>query len=352
MAYLLLEDGTKYYGEIFGSPQSIVGEVVFNTGMTGYEGVITDPSYHGQIVVMTYPLIGNYGIRCEDTESDGPKIKALIVRELCDIHSNWAAEEGLNDYLIRHNICGLQGVDTRSITCKIRDGGTLRGKIVLEESDTDLSEIKNYQVKNPVLNVTTKSAYKLNGGDKYSIAVIDYGIKKSILNSLVKREYTITVFPAVTDAQAIIDYKPDGILLSNGPGNPADNIFQIEQIKKLIGFRPIFAICLGHQMLALASGGQTEKLKYGHRGCNHPVKDLKTDRVYITSQNHGYSVIPSTMKNATNSHINWHDNTCEGLRYNDSLSLSVQFHPEAGPGPTDTGYLFDEFEENMANFKL
>ena len=352
-AFLLLEDGTVFEGNSFGMEGNIVGEVVFNTGMTGYQEVLTDPSYCGQIVCMTYPLIGNYGVNLDDIESVKPQVKGFIVRELCKTPSNWRSIESLNEYLQRNEIIGLEGIDTRELTIILREKGTMKGTIVTGENLSDiqekLSDLKSYTINNPVLQVTTPQL-KHYDGDGYRIALLDYGLKKNIVRSLLKRNCEVNVFPATATAEEILSTEPDGIMLSNGPGDPKDCQFQIETIKKLIGKKPMFGICLGHQLTALANGADTEKLKYGHRGCNHPVKDLEKDMTYITSQNHGYTIVENSLNRETMSisHINMNDRTIEGIKYKNAPLFTVQFHPEASPGPGDTAYLFDEFMEMIA----
>ncbi|MDP4093688.1 MAG: carbamoyl phosphate synthase small subunit [Bacillota bacterium] len=346
-AVLALEDGSIFRGESFGTEGEIIGEIVFNTGMTGYQEVLTDPSYCGQIVTMTYPLIGNYGINKEDIESAHPQVRGFIVREVCTTPSNWRSMESLNEYLKRNNIIGLQGIDTRALTRILRDKGTMKG-IISTREDFDFSkkevEIKTYEIKCPVTQVTTKEVVHYKG-NSFKVALIDYGIKQNIVRSLLKRDCDVHVFPAWSKPEEILAIDPDGIMLSNGPGDPKDCVEEISTLKQLMGKRPIFGICLGHQLTALANGADTEKLKYGHRGCNHPVKDLKKDMTYITSQNHGYTIVEASLdKNRmVVSHRNMNDGTIEGIKYLDSDMFTVQFHPEASPGPADTAYLFDEF---------
>ncbi len=354
-AFLLLEDGTVFEGNSFGMEGGVVGEVVFNTGMTGYQEVLTDPSYCGQIVCMTYPLIGNYGVNIDDIESLRPQVKGFIVRELCKTPSNWRSIESLNEYLKRNEIIGLEGIDTRALTIILRDRGTMKGTIVtgdtLEEIEEKIQEVKKYTISNPVLQVTTPEVKHYgSNGEGYTIALLDYGLKKNIVRSLQKRNCNVYVFPCTATAEEVLAVEPDGIMLSNGPGDPKDCGFQIENIKKLIGKKPIFGICLGHQLTALANGANTEKLKYGHRGCNHPVKDLAKDMTYITSQNHGYTIVKESLDPEIMeiSHINMNDGTIEGLRYKNAPLFTVQFHPEASPGPGDTAYLFDEFIKMLA----
>lgn len=365
-AILALEDGTIFYGNSFGVTGEMIGEIVFNTGMTGYQEILTDASYCGQIVTMTYPLIGNYGVNIDDLESHKPQVKGFIVRELCKTPSNWRSVESLNDYLIRHNIIGIEGIDTRALTKIIRDKGVMKG-IITTYSDFDFeakkAEIMAYEIKNPVLEVTTSNMIKHEGvssqniedyvGAGLNVALLDYGIKTNIINSLTKRGCTVYQFPAWAKVDEILEINPDGIMLSNGPGDPKDCVDQIETIKELQKVKPIFGICLGHQLTALANGADAEKLKYGHRGCNHPVKDLKKDVTYITSQNHGYTIIEDSLNKEKMevSHINMNDGTIEGIKYLDKNVFTVQFHPEASPGPMDTAYLFDEFIELMIKCK-
>ncbi len=344
MAYLYLEDGSVYEGKQFGADGDTIGEVVFNTGMTGYQEVLTDPSYYGQIVMMTYPLIGNYGVNWEDPESMHPQVKGFVVRELCELPSNWRSEGSLEAYMIKHGIVGIQDIDTRALTRSIRDHGTLRGIISKNELTEDMKkEMLNYKVDKPVEKVTCDEKFEIPGKGK-KVAVLDFGLKASILSSLRKRDCHLIVYPSGTLAKEIMEDEVDGIMLTNGPGDPKDNPEVIEQIKLLIGYKPIFGICLGHQLMALASGADSEKLRYGHRGANHPVKDLDKDRVFITSQNHGYTVVEDSLpSNIVVSHRNWNDMSIEGLKYLDDPIFTVQFHPEAAPGPQDTAYLFDEF---------
>jgi carbamoyl-phosphate synthase small subunit len=349
MAYLVLEDGTKYEGRAFGKTGSVVGEVVFNTGMTGYQEVLTDPSYCGQIVMMTYPLIGNYGVNWEDPESLKPQVKGFVVRELCQVPSNWYSESTLNDYLTRAGIMGIEGIDTRSITRKIRDHGTMRGYICEEPGAGLEARMRQYNIVDPVKEVTCDESFELPGPGP-RVAVMDFGLKASILKSLRKRGCHLFVHRASDTAEEILKNEPDGVMLTNGPGDPRDeyNKTIIRNIQKLVGKVPIFGICLGHQLMALASGADIRKLRYGHRGTNHPVKDLMQDRVYITSQNHGYSIVEESMRpNMVVSHRNWNDMDIEGVQYLDHPTFTVQFHPEASPGPRDTAYLFDRFMDLM-----
>lgn len=346
-AILALEDGTVFRGTGFGAEGEVIGEIVFNTGMTGYQEVLTDPSYCGQIVTMTYPLIGNYGVNIEDMESTKPQVKGFIVRELCKTPSNWRSAGDLDEYLKRYGIIGIEGIDTRALTRILRDRGTMKGMISslpdfnYEERERDIRE---YKISKPVELVTTRELRHYKGPGP-RVALLDYGIKRNIVRSLLKRGCDVYVFPAWSTAEEILAVNPDGIMLSNGPGDPKDCAGEIDTIRRLIGKKPIFGICLGHQLTALASGADTGRLKYGHRGCNHPVKDIERDLTYITSQNHGYTILEETV-DATRmrvSHRNMNDGTIEGIRYLDVPVFTVQFHPEASPGPADTAYLFDEF---------
>jgi carbamoyl-phosphate synthase small subunit len=354
-AILALEDGTIFTGKSFGVEGEVIGEIVFNTGMTGYQEVLTDPSYCGQIVTMTYPLIGNYGVNLEDIESSRPQVKGFIVRELCKTPSNWRSIETLNDYLKRHNIIGIEGIDTRALTKILRSKGTMNGIVTTDESfdfESSLESIKSYGIKNPVYEVTTKEVIHYEGNG-FKVALIDLGIKQNIVRSLLNRGCEVFVFPAWSKVEEILAINPDGIMLSNGPGDPKDCKDVIDTIKKLIGKKPIFGICLGHQLTALANNGNTGRLKYGHRGCNHPVKDINKDLTYITSQNHGYTILEESLDRELIeiSHRNMNDNTVEGVRYKGVPVFTVQFHPEASPGPKDTAYLFDEFMDMMKKFK-
>ncbi|RRJ14283.1 carbamoyl phosphate synthase small subunit [Lachnoanaerobaculum orale] len=351
-AYLILEDGSVYEGENVGASREAVSEIVFNTSMTGYLEVMTDPSYAGQAVVMTYPLIGNYGICHEDMESDRPWIDGLIVRELSEVASNFRNEDSIQNFLIKNNIPCICGIDTRDLTKRLREHGTMNGFITVDSSfvvEKILQRIKEYSVKGVVKRTSTKEAYSLPGKGK-RVVLIDFGAKKNIARQLQKRGCEVIVVPCDTKAKEILKLKPDGIMLSNGPGDPKENVDIIEEIKKLYDTDiPIFAICLGHQLIALATGANTYKLRYGHRGGNHPVKDLETGRTYISSQNHGYAVDESTLdKNiCVPAFVNVNDGTNEGLRYINKKIFTVQYHPEACPGPRDSSYLFDKFIKMM-----
>lgn len=353
--YLVLEDGSVFVGEGFGAVAAVPGEVVFNTGMTGYQEVLTDASYFGQIVSMTYPLIGNYGINPADFESRAPWVRGFIVKELCDQPSHWQAVKSLSAYLAENGIPGLAGIDTRALTRHLRNAGTMRGVIATTLSDAPpapeqiaawVAQAQNFVVKDHVKQVTTAQPYRVFG-DGHRVVVIDYGAKENILRCLTARDCDLIVVPATTSARDILDMEPDGVMLTNGPGDPTDLPEAVETLKDLItyGELPIFGICLGHQMLSLALGGKTFKLKYGHRGANHPVKDYLTNRVYITSQNHGYAVDDSSLNplEIVVTHRNLNDGTVEGFMHLQKPVFSVQYHPEAAPGPEESRYLFDRF---------
>ncbi len=350
-AFLILEDGTVFTGTSIGSSREVISEIVFNTSMTGYLEVLTDPSYAGQAVVMTYPLIGNYGIT-PDMESLRPWPDGYIVRELSRTESNFRSEGTIQDFLLRYDIPGIAGIDTRALTKILREKGTMNGMITTDENyvlEEVLPKLKEYKTGNVVDRVTCDRKHVLKGSGK-KVALLDLGAKNNIAQSLNRRGCEVTVYPAHTSAEEILAAQPDGIMLSNGPGDPKECTAIIEQIRLLYeSDTPIFAICLGHQLMALATGADTHKMKYGHRGGNHPVKDLSTGRVYISSQNHGYVVDtehldPSIARPAF---INVNDGTNEGLEYIGKKIFTVQFHPEACPGPQDSAYLFDRFLEMM-----
>lgn len=354
-AYLLLADGTVLEGRSFGQKGTVIGEVVFTTGLTGYQETLTDPSYYGQIVTQTFPLIGNYGVNNEDFESDKSYVSGYIVREWCNTPSNFRSQGNINDFLVSQNIIGIHSIDTRSLTRKIREYGVMNGAIttedVFDKKDEFLNQIKAYTIKNAVKSVTgTVNRVYGSEGSKYKVVLFDFGYKRNIRNELVNRRCEVTVVPADTTAKQVKAMAPNGIMFSNGPGDPTENTDVINNIKEIakLGI-PIFGICLGHQLMALAHGGRTEKLKYGHRGANQPVIDLATDKTYVTSQNHGYAVVGDSIDSniGTVSHINANDKTCEGIRYKNINAFTVQFHPEAHGGPQDTDYLFDEFIKNM-----
>lgn len=348
IGYLVLENGEIFDGERIGYNTDTACEVVFCTGMVGYMETFTDPSFAGQGIVMTYPLIGNYGVIPEDAESDNVWAKAIFIHDLAEFESNFRSKENLDKFLRDYRVPGLTGVNTRKLTKILRDSGTMKGYLTssIQNMNEIMERIKAYDVGNVVDLVTSREVRTYGKGKPKKVALIDYGFKHNIVNSLLKRDVEVTVFPANTTAEKIIAFKPDGIMLSNGPGDPKTCEFQIRNLKKLYETNiPILGICLGHQLMAIATGAKTAKLKYGHRGPNHPVKDLKKDRVYITSQNHGYYVLAESVnpKIAEVSHINLNDRTVEGLRYKNKNIRTVQFHPEACPGPEDTAYIFDEF---------
>lgn len=355
-AFLILEDGTVFEGTSIGAAREVISEIVFNTSMTGYLEILTDPSYAGQAVTMTYPLIGNYGICRADMESLKAWPDGYIVRELSRVPSNFRSEYSIQQFLIENNIPGIAGVDTRALTKIIREKGVMNGMITTNENydlDTVIPRIKEFKAGKVVDRVTCheKSVLKGNG---YKVALMDFGAKKNIARSLNERGCQVTIYPAHTSAEEILATNPDGIMLSNGPGDPKECDDIIEEIKKLYNSNvPIFAICLGHQLMALATGADTYKLKYGHRGANHPVKDLATGRVYLSSQNHGYAVDENSLNPeiAKPAFVNVNDKTNEGLAYVGKNIFTVQFHPEACAGPQDTAYLFDRFIEMMGGTK-
>lgn len=355
-AFLILEDGTVFTGKSIGSNREVISEIVFNTSMTGYLEVLTDPSYAGQAVVMTYPLIGNYGICHEDMESLKPWPDGYIVRELSRLPSNFRCDDTIQNFLEKNDIPGIEGIDTRALTKILREKGTMNGMITTDENynlDEIIPKLKAYKPTGVVKKVTCKDK-KVLEGTGFKVALMDFGAKNNIAKSLNERGCEVTVYPAFTSAQEIMASEPDGIMLSNGPGDPKECVSIIEELKKLYNSDiPIFAICLGHQLMALATGADTHKMKYGHRGGNHPVKDLNSGRVYISSQNHGYVVDSETINSdiAEVGFINVNDKTVEGLRYKNKKIFTVQFHPEACPGPQDSNLLFDEFLQMMGGKK-
>lgn len=377
-AILALEDGRYFEGESFGAPGTRTGEICFNTSMSGYQEVLTDPSYRGQIVAMTYPMIGNYGINGLDPESAEPHVRGFVIEELCEVPSNWRSTQSLDGYLKEHGIPGIQGVDTRALTRHLRTLGAMRAVITNELSSVE-EAVKAAAASAPmsgsdyVKEVTTKQAYVWDPEDQESrewdipspsqnreggpegafrdlpparhhIVAYDFGIKKNILRSLRQSGFRVEVVPATTTAEQVLAKNPDGVFLSNGPGDPAALDYIHKEVKGLIGKKPIFAICLGHQILGHAYGGRTFKLKFGHRGGNQPVKDLRNGKVAITSQNHGFAIDPASLpSNVEVTHINLNDGTVEGMRHREAPVLSVQYHPEAAPGPNDAKYFFAEF---------
>lgn len=345
--YIVLENNTVFEGQAFGADARSIGELVFATGMCGYIETLTDPSYYGQIVMQTFPLIGNYGIIEDDFEGKCC-VSGYVVREWCEIPSNYRAQYDLDRFLKQKGVPGIFGIDTRALTKIIREAGVMNA-VICDELPADLSDVRAYRVENAVKNVTCaqKSVFPAIGERKYRVALMDFGAKRNIVRSLCTRGCEVTVFPAYTDADTILGGGFDGVMLSNGPGDPAENTEIIAQIKRMMGKLPMFGICLGHQLMALSQGAQTEKLRYGHRGVNQPVKEVSGTRTYITSQNHGYAVISDTVKNGRLSFVNANDGTCEGVDYPALCAFSVQFHPEACSGPLDTAFLFDKFCDLM-----
>ena len=357
-AVLLLQDGRFFSGKSFGAEGETTGEVCFNTGMSGYQEILTDPSYCRQIVTMTAPHIGNYGVNPEDIESDRIQVAGFVIKEETSVPSNWRSTQSIGDYLKKQKIVGIQGVDTRALTRHIRDNGAMNG--IISSADEDIEHLQQKLTQAPDMNgldlaqeVTTKTSYQWSSnGSKFKVAVMDFGIKQNILRLLEKHGCDITVFPAQTKVKEILEFEPNGVFLSNGPGDPAAVSYGIEAVQKLLGQKPIFGICLGHQILALALGAKTFKLKFGHRGLNHPVKNLESGEVEITSQNHGFAVDLDTLpENVIPTHVNLNDKTSEGIRCKDIPAFSVQYHPESSPGPHDSRYLFQQFIDLMNNAK-
>ncbi len=353
-AFLLLKDGSYFSGKSFGSEGETIGEVCFNTGMTGYQEILTDPSYCRQIITMTAPHIGNYGINPDDVESDKIQVAGFVIKEETVTPSNWQSTQSIGDYLQEHNIVGIQSIDTRALTRHIRDNGAMNG--IISTIDSDLDSLKKKLSKAPDMTgldlakeVTVKKPYQWNSkSSTFKVATIDFGIKHNILRLLESHGCDVTVFPASTTVKDVLKFNPDGVFLSNGPGDPAVVTYGIKTVKELLGQKPIFGICLGHQILALALGAKTFKLKFGHRGLNHPVKNLETGKIEITSQNHGFAVdLDSLPSNVEPTHVNLNDNTSEGIRCKDFPAFSVQYHPESSPGPHDSRYLFEQFIDMM-----
>ena len=354
-ATLILANGSVFSGTSIGSTSDRICEMVFNTSMTGYQEILTDPSYAGQGVVMSYPLIGNYGVNSEDNESSRPWVEALVVRHLSPRGSNFRCEDTLDNYLKEHDISGIENVDTRALTKILRSQGSMNGMLTCAEHFNVaeiMEKLKNYKVTGTVERVTRKEpeVFPAYGEERHHVAMMDFGVKQNMIECLRRRGCKVTAVPAFTKAEELLSGKYDGVMLSNGPGDPAENVEIIAELKKLYDSDiPLFGVCLGHQLLALATGAKTGRLAYGHRGGNHPVRDLEKERVFITSQNHGYMVLSESVDPAVAevSHINVNDGTCEGLRYKRPKCFTTQFHPEANAGPKDTEYLFNRFVESM-----
>lgn len=356
-AVLWLEDGTEFPGFLFGAPKTGFGEVIFNTAMAGYQEVLTDPSYSQQLVVMTYPHQGNYGINEIDDESlGGPKVGGFIVHEHVPNYSNFTARLALCDYLKKHGISGLSGVDTRSLTLHIRSKGAMRGLILSNDERAKLgnepkkvfSKYPTFEGRDLILEVTTKKPYWFSEKGSKTIVALDFGVKLNLLRELANRDSKVVVLPANATLDEILSYKPDGVFLSNGPGDPSQAVYAIDTVKMLLGKKPIFGVCMGHQILGLALGGTTFKMKFGHRGVNQPVLNVQTKAVEISSHNHGFAVDPKSLpKSVTVTHQNLNDGCCEGLECVDKNAFSVQYHPESAPGPHDSDYLFDRFIKMM-----
>ena len=348
-AKLVLEDGTVFVGKAFGDVGKTGGEVVFNTGMTGYQEVLTDPSYRGQIVTMTYPLIGNYGLNKEDVEASKPQVKGFVVKEFCQNPSNWRAKEKIDDYLKENGIVGIADIDTRALTKKLRQEGTMKGIIITEDLAKDelieqAQQAKGVSGRDMVKEVTGDEIFRAGIDGEYRVVLIDCGAKRNIIRALVERDCEVVVVPADTPPEEIMAAKADGIVISNGPGDPREVKYLTKTIKELLDKKPMFGICLGHHLISQALGAEIYKLKFGHRGANHPVKDLATERVYITSQNHGFAVREDSLPEEVEvTHINVNDKTVEGISHKEYPVFSVQYHPEASPGPRDSKYLFKEF---------
>ncbi len=349
-AYLTLQNGKVFAGSRFGSEGDILGELVFTTSMTGYIETLTDPSYYGQIVTQTFPLIGNYGFISPDTESSRPRVSAYVVREKCDAPSNFRCEKTLDKYLEENCIVGLYGIDTRELTKIVRETGVMNAAITSQPLKS-FDKLAKYRIENAVKNVSCNEVEYLGKPEGLRVVVWDFGAKDNIVRELVKRDCYCIKVPSYYTAEQIMELNPQGLMLTNGPGDPSENVEIIENLKKLAGKLPIFGICLGHQLFALAIGGKTKKMKYGHRGANQPVKNISTGKIYISSQNHGYEVLSSSLKEGKLAYVNVNDNTCEGIDYPELNAFTVQFHPEACGGPQDTSFLFNQFIKNILGGK-
>jgi carbamoyl-phosphate synthase small subunit len=353
-ARLVLENGVTFSGIGFGAEGESFGEIVFNTGMTGYQEVLTDPSYYGQIVTMTYPLIGNYGVNVDDTESREPHVRGFVVREFSEIGSHFKNTGTLEDYLKKNNIIGISDIDTRKLTKIIRNYGTMKAVLTTHDTPEDrlLQALQTPLPTDQIDHVTTQSVYRCPGEGPRVVAM-DFGMKAGVVRSLLARGCDVIVVPARTTAAEVMEWQPHGVMLSNGPGDPESAPYAIETVRELMSKVPIFGICLGHQIVGLACGAKTEKMRFGHRGANHPVKNLRTGKIAISSQNHGYVVTPESLPGTDLevTHINQNDGTVEGLAHSQYPTFSVQYHPEARPGPDDSDYLFDEFVEVMEAYR-
>lgn len=349
-ARLVLENGLVFTGIGFGATGEVPGEVVFNTGMTGYQEVLTDPSYYGQLVTMTYPLIGNYGVNVDDVESRQPSVRGFIVREFSELPSHYKSLGTLDDYLARNHVIGISGIDTRRLTKLIRSHGTMKAMLTTLDTPTaDLvSRLRDPFDTDQIHHVTTQSTYRCPGSGRRVVAM-DFGMKAGVVRSLLARQCDVIVVPAETSAEEVLSWQPHGVMLSNGPGDPESAPYAIETVRSLLGKVPVFGICLGHQLMALACGAKTEKMRFGHRGVNHPVKDLRTGKIAITSQNHGFVVNPESLQGTdlVLTHRNQNDGTVEGMAHIDYPAFCVQYHPEARPGPNDSDSLFDDFMQMM-----
>lgn len=357
-AILVLADGTVFEGVSLGAEGRAYGEVVFNTGMTGYQEILSDPSYAGQIVTLTYPLIGNYGTNTEDFESGKVQVEGLVIREASEEPSNWRSRNSIDEFLRHRGIVGIQGVDTRALTRRLRVSGVMMGTITTNETPEEalerLRQSPNYAEVDYVRRVTTHQAYEwpAEGEERFHVALLDCGVKFNIMRNLARRGCRTTVFPCTAKPEEILERKPDGVMLSPGPGDPANLGYIVETVRVLAHKLPMMGVCLGNQLLGYAFGSRTFKLPFGHRGSNHPAKDLATDRVYITSQNHGYALDPTLLTGGMEvAHINLNDGTVEGLRHRELPVFSIQYHPEASPGPHDSGYFFDEFISLMERYR-